>query len=75
MYFSALVVYFTIAWLATSWELRFGDLDTVQFVFQVTHKYIKWKVPKEIGVESKPLYLGIDIYITINPDWVGVLNN
>lgn len=36
---------------------------------------MKGKVPKEMGVESKPLYLGIGIYITISPDWEEALSN
>lgn len=49
------------SWLETSWEARLGELVTILFLFQVTHKYMKLKVSMEIGIESQTLYLGIDI--------------
>lgn len=47
--------------LEASRELRLGELVILLFLFQVTHKYMKLKVPREIGIDSQPLYLGIDI--------------
>lgn len=62
MYFSSLLIHFIIVKLETYWRLRFWGLDIILFYFQLTHKYMKLKVPMEVGIECKPLYLGIFTY-------------